>query len=75
MHELIKALPLSDPSRRVVILKREDGLYCIAEEYRFRSEYDGEIAAEGWARLSCEGLFGSVEEAENELRATRQLAP
>ena len=34
--------------RRLVVLQRNDGFFSIAEEYYFRSEYDGEVVAEGW---------------------------
>jgi hypothetical protein len=47
--------------RRFVILQRDDGYFTYAEEYSYKSEYEGEIIAEGWARLPTEGIFESAE--------------
>ena len=55
--------------RRVAILQRDDGHFSFAEEYFYTSEYDGEIIAQGWARLPPEGIFGSAEIAESEGRS------
>jgi hypothetical protein len=52
--------------RRVAILQRDDGHFTFAEEYSYKSEYEGEIVAEGWARLPGEGIFESAELAEME---------
>jgi hypothetical protein len=37
--------------RRLVVLQRDDGHFAFAEEYHYRTEYDGKVIAEGWARL------------------------
>jgi len=50
--------------RRIAILQREDGYFTFAEEYYYKSEYEGEIIAEGWARLPNEGIFEAIELAE-----------
>ena len=52
--------------RRVVILQRDDGHFTFAEEYSYKSEYEGKIIAEGWARLPSEGVFATAEIAEAE---------
>ena len=50
--------------RRIVILQRDDGHFTFAEEYSYKSEYEGEIIAEGWRRLPTEGIYESAELAE-----------
>jgi hypothetical protein len=50
--------------RRIAILRRDDGYFTFAEEYSYKSEYDGKIIAEGWARHPAEGIFESAELAE-----------
>ena len=57
--------------RRLVVLLRDDGFFSFAEEYYFRSEYEGEAVAEGWARLSPDGIFETVEIAAAEARSRR----
>jgi hypothetical protein len=52
--------------RRVVILQRDDGHFTFAEEYSYKSEYEGKVFAEGWAQLPPEGIFASAEIAEAE---------
>jgi hypothetical protein len=37
--------------RRVAILQRDDGHFSFAEEYSYTTEWEGEIIAQGWARL------------------------
>lgn len=49
------------PRRRVVILHRGDGQFAFAEQYYYTSEYEGKVIAEGWATLSPEGIYASVE--------------
>jgi hypothetical protein len=56
--------------RRVAILQREDGHFTFAEEYSYRSEYEGEVLAEGWQQLPPEGIFETPEMAEAEGRST-----
>lgn len=56
--------------RRIAILQREDGYFIFAEEYSYRSEYEGEAIAEGWQQLPPEGIFESAEIAEAEGRST-----
>jgi len=36
--------------RRIAILQRDDGYFAFAEEYSYKSEFEGEIIAEGWAQ-------------------------
>jgi hypothetical protein len=50
--------------RRIAILQRDDGHFTFAEEYSYKSKYEGEIIAEGWQRLPPEGIFESAELAE-----------
>ena len=52
--------------RRVVILQRDDGYFCFAEEYYFVSHCDGKVIAEGWNQLSPNGIYQSAEIAEAE---------
>ena len=56
--------------RRIAILQRDDGYFTFAEEYFYRSEYEGEVLAEGWQRLPPEGVFESAEIAETEGQCT-----
>jgi len=55
--------------RRIAILKRDDGHFTFAEEYSYRSEYEGEVIAEGWQQLPAEGIFETAEIAEVEARS------
>ena len=50
--------------RRIAILQRDDGYFTFAEEYYYKSEFEGEIIAEGWAQLPNEGIFETIELAE-----------
>jgi hypothetical protein len=54
------------PRRRVVILLRGDGQFAFAEQYHYTSAYEGKVIAEGWATLSPEGIYASVEIAQAE---------
>lgn len=56
--------------RRVAILQRDDGYFTFAEEYYYKSEFEGEIIAEGWAQLPDEGIFETIELAEKAGQAT-----
>jgi hypothetical protein len=56
--------------RRLVVLQRKDGFFSFAEEYYYRSEYEGEVVAKGWARLPPEGIFETTEIAAAEARPT-----
>ena len=60
--------------RRVVVLQRDDGVFSIAEEYYSRSEYEGEIIAEGWVRLPPEGYYATIEIAATEARSMRRMS-
>jgi hypothetical protein len=51
---------------RVAILQRDDGHFTFAAQYSHKSEYEGEIIAEGWQQLPSEGIFASAEVAEAE---------
>ena len=55
--------------RRVAILQRADGHFTFAEEYSYKSEYEGEVIAQGWRQLPSEGIFESEEIAEIEGRS------
>ncbi|MGJ5208190.1 hypothetical protein [Bradyrhizobium sp. HKCCYLR20261] len=50
--------------RRIAILQRDDRYFTFAEEYYFKSEYEGELISEGWAQLPSEGIFETMELAE-----------
>jgi hypothetical protein len=52
-----------------MVLQRNDGLFSFAEEYYFRTEHEGAVIAEGWARLAPEGIFETIEIAAAEARA------
>ena len=56
--------------RRVAILQRDDGHFTFAEEYFYKSEYDGKVIAECWARLPAEGIFETAELAWMEGQST-----
>lgn len=58
--------------RRVAILQREDGHFTFAEEYHYKSEYEGEVIAEGWQRLPAEGIFERADAAETASRSVLQ---
>jgi len=49
---------------RVAILQRDDGYFTIAEEKYYRSEYEGQVIAEGWQRQRPESIFETAEQAE-----------
>jgi len=67
--ELVSRATGKPQQRRVAILQRDDGNFSFAEEYFYTSECDGEIIAQGWARLPPEGIFGTAEIAEAEGRS------
>ena len=52
--------------RRVVVLRRDDGHFSFAEQYFFRSVYEGELIAEGWQQSAPEGIFATADIAEAE---------
>jgi len=56
------------PRRRIVVLQRDDGGFTFAEEYYYTSQHDGEIIAEGWARLPPNGIHTTADIAEFEGR-------
>jgi len=61
--------------RRMVILQRTDRYFSFAQQYYYRSEYEGKVVAEGWANLHLEGIFESLSPAEVEARsAMRRLS-
>lgn len=62
--DVISAVTEKSQQRRVAILQRDDGYFTFAEEYFYTSEYEGEIIAQGWARLPSNGIFASAEMAE-----------
>jgi hypothetical protein len=57
------------PRRRIVVLQRDDGDFTFAEEHYYVSQYEGEIIAEGWARLPPNGIHATAAIAEFEGRA------
>jgi|GEM_PF-2323121 len=61
--------------RRLVVLQRKDGYFSFAEEYYYRSEYEGEIVTEGWARLPSEGIFETIEIAVRGALSSVRLDP
>jgi hypothetical protein len=64
--EIVSAATGKPQQRRVAILQRDDGHFTFTEECSYKSEYEGEIIAEGWQRLPSEGNFASAEIAEAE---------
>lgn len=62
--QIVSVVTGKPQQRRVAILQRDDGHFTFAEEYSYRSEYEGEIIAEGWQRLPPDGIFESAELAE-----------
>jgi hypothetical protein len=67
--EIVEVASAIHPRRRIVVLRRDDGLYSFAEQYFFRSEYEGEVIAEGWYTQSSNGIYASAAIAELEGRA------
>jgi hypothetical protein len=67
--EIVSVTTGKPQQRRVAILQRDDGHFTIAEEYSYKSEYEGKIIAEGWQQLPSEGIFASAEIAETEARS------
>ncbi len=67
LADTVKVLQGSDPSKRVLIVKRSDGAYAIRLERWYRSEWDGTIIAEGWKSLGTQpSFFASSDIAERE---------
>lgn len=64
-----RALPGSGGQRRLAILRRADGRFTLAEQYRYRSEFEGRVVAEGWQTIATSGLYAELGLAEAELRA------
>ena len=67
--EIVSVSTGKPQQRRIVILERDDGHFTFAEEYSYKSEYEGEIIAVGWQQLPSEGIFASAEIAEAEGRS------
>jgi hypothetical protein len=67
--EVVSPVMGKPQQRRIAIWQRDDGHFTFAEEYFFRSEYEGEIIAEGWHHHRTEGIFESAELAEAAGRA------
>jgi hypothetical protein len=67
--EIVSVATGKPQQRRVAILQRDDGHFTFAEEYSYKSVYEGEIIAEGWQQLPSEGIFASAEIAEAEGRS------
>jgi hypothetical protein len=65
---VVSAVTGERQQRHVAILLRDDGHFSFAEEYFYTSIWEGEIKAQGWARLPPEGIFESAEIAEAEGR-------
>ena len=53
----------------MVVLERDHGFFTFAEEYYFVSQIEGEIIAEGWARLPPNGIYESAATAESDALA------
>lgn len=64
--EVVSGATGKPQQRRVAVLQRDDGHFTFAEEYTYRSEYEGKVIAQGWQRLPCEGIFANAEIAEAE---------
>lgn len=65
----IEGTGLLHPRRRMVVLQRGDGNFTCVEQYHFISEHEGEVIAQGWASLSPEGIYATVDQAEAEASA------
>ena len=65
------------PRRRMIVIRRDDGLYTFAEQYHYTNEWDGRLVAEGWATLRPKGVYATAETAEADARAaySRWRAP
>lgn len=68
--KIVKSLVGKDGKRRALIVERRDGSFQCVEEYRRRSEVDGEVLWEGWVRLGMlDSIYATIEIAEHEVRA------
>ena len=67
--ETVEVTDAIHPRRRIVVLQHDDGGFTFAEEYFVVSQYEGEIIAEGWARLPPNGIHATAAIAESEGRA------
>ncbi|WP_194460251.1 hypothetical protein [Bradyrhizobium sp. CCBAU 53421] len=71
LGETIRVLTGSDPSMRVLIIKRADGYYAIRPERWYRNEWNGSIVAEGWIPTERQsGLFATPDLAAHEAAVT-----
>ena len=59
---------LLHPRRRIVVLRRRDGLYTFAEQYEADSEDGAGTVAPAWCTLPAEGIHASADLAEAEGR-------
>lgn len=77
--EIVEIPDAIHPTRRMVLIQREDGYYIYAEQYYYASQYDGEIIAEGWATLPFGGSIyenpqAAVAEARREFSGRHGIA-
>ena len=64
--EAVEVADGSFPRRRIVVLERDDGRFSFAEEYYYKTEWEGELVAEGWQQHPPNGIYATAEIAERE---------
>lgn len=65
----VQASSALHPRRRMVVMRRDDGHYTVAEQYYYINKWEGRLIAEGWATLRPQGVYATAEAAEAEARA------
>ena len=57
------------PTRRLVVISRDDGHFGWMEQYYFSNIWQGRVVAEGWVSLNIGGgIYATAEEAERQGR-------
>ena len=70
MDDALERIYSSDRQRRIVIFRRDDGLFAYREEYHWVNDYDKDKPFEGWAKLPPgRSFFDSLEVARREVAA------
>jgi hypothetical protein len=70
MSDALETIYSSDRKRRIVIYKRDDGLFAYREEYHWINDYDKDRPFEGWAKLPPgRSYFASLDVARREVIA------
>ena len=64
-----KIFTRADGTRRVLLIRREDGNFGLVEQYWYQNAYEGQLVAKGWASLpSPPSIFETQEIAEREAK-------